>query len=146
MTEQPTADDTDMSWVLNNLVSQQPNVMNAVLFTSDGLILAHSDGMSRDDADRTAAILSGMKSLQQQLCEFCTTPPQPSAPGPLRYMITDLTNVTMVLFAGGHRTGIGVSIRGESNSAAAHIAIQATTKTVQRLGPILEARERKTVT
>ncbi|MEU4579143.1 roadblock/LC7 domain-containing protein [Nonomuraea sp. ATR24] len=140
--EQPTADDTNMSWVLNNLVDQQSDVMNAVLFTSDGLVLAHSAGMSRDDADRAAAALSAMKSLQQQLSEFCTTPSRHSAPGPLRYVIADLANVTMVLFAVTERTGIGVSIRGESNSAATHIAIQAATKTVRGLGPILGARER----
>lgn len=74
MTEQqPTADTHDMAWVLNRLAGAQ-GVEHAVLFTSDGLVLAHSEGLHRDVADRTAASSSSLFSLGRGVGEFAPTP------------------------------------------------------------------------
>ncbi|MEV0161886.1 roadblock/LC7 domain-containing protein [Nonomuraea fuscirosea] len=139
--QQPTADSTDMSWALNRLC-EEPGVLNALLFTSDGLVMAHSHGLDRDDADRTAATLAGLNSLQRDLGGFCRTQGRQHAPGPLRFMVSDLKTVTLLLFVATERTGVGVSVRGESASHEVSVAIQATLKMINGLRPVLGARER----
>ncbi|EGX61881.1 hypothetical protein SZN_00930 [Streptomyces zinciresistens K42] len=139
--DQHTADSTDMTWALNRLCDE-PGVMNAVLFSSDGLVIAKSDDLSRDDAERTAAALSGVKSLQADLGAFCGYPDQNKSSLVMRHVVSDLKDATVLLFAAGERTGVGVSVRGDALSKEASLAITATLKMIQGLRPVLGARER----
>jgi predicted regulator of Ras-like GTPase activity (Roadblock/LC7/MglB family) len=52
-----------LGWLLNNLVNRVPEVTDAVVLSNDGLLLAGSVGLSRDDAERLAAVASGFQSL-----------------------------------------------------------------------------------
>ncbi|TDC95558.1 roadblock/LC7 domain-containing protein [Nonomuraea deserti] len=140
-TQQPTADTANMTWTLNRL-AQEPEVINALLFTTDGLVLARSDGLSQDDAERAAAAMSGMKSLQGELSSFCGIEREHGAPVALRHVISDMKDVTVLLFAAGERTGVGVSVRGDSMSQQVGVAITATLKMIAGLRDVLSARER----
>jgi len=51
------------SWLLGNFVHNTDGVREAVAVSSDGLLIASSDGLSRDDADHLAAIASSLTSL-----------------------------------------------------------------------------------
>lgn len=140
-TQQPTADTANMTWTLNRL-AQEPEVINALLFTTDGLVLARSDGLSQDDAERAAAAMAGMKSLQGELSSFCGIEREHGAPVALRHVISDMKDVTVLLFAAGERTGVGVSVRGDSMSQQVGVAITATLKMIAGLRDVLSARER----
>ncbi|GAA3169812.1 hypothetical protein GCM10010466_68700 [Planomonospora alba] len=140
MIDRPTADSTDMTWALNRL-TEEPGVVNALLFSTDGLVLAKSDTLPRDDADRAAAALCGVKSLQGDFGAFCGLPDQ-AGPLPMRHVVSDLKDFTVLLFAAGERTGIGVAVRGDSMSQEVALAITATLKMISGLRPVLEARER----
>ena len=50
-------------WLLGNFVHQTDGVREAVAVSSDGLLIASSDGLSRTDADHLAAIVSSLASL-----------------------------------------------------------------------------------
>jgi predicted regulator of Ras-like GTPase activity (Roadblock/LC7/MglB family) len=50
-------------WLLGNFVHQTDGVREAVAVSSDGLLIAGSDGLSRTDADQLAAIASSLASL-----------------------------------------------------------------------------------
>jgi predicted regulator of Ras-like GTPase activity (Roadblock/LC7/MglB family) len=52
-----------LGWLLNNLVSRVPEITDAIVLSADGLLLASSVGLSRDDAERLAAVASGFQSL-----------------------------------------------------------------------------------
>ncbi|MFD3422426.1 roadblock/LC7 domain-containing protein [Streptomyces decoyicus] len=138
---QHTADSTDMTWALNRLC-EEPGVINALLFTSDGMVMAKSDDLTCDDADRVGATLSGVKSLQTALGAFCGYPDEDKNSLTMRHVVTDLKDATVLLFAAGQRTGVGVSVRGDSLSKEAALAITATLKMIQGLRPVLDARER----
>jgi hypothetical protein len=142
--QQHTADTTDMAWPLTDLVSANPGIINAVLFSSDGLLLAASEELARADAERTAAALAGMKSLQADLGPFCGISDNQQDPVflRLRHVVSDLKERTVLLFAAGDRTGVGVSVHGDSMSREVSIAITATLKMIVGLRPVLEARER----
>lgn len=53
----------NLSWLLNGLRKRVPEVSYAIVLSSDGLLLAVSDGMDRAAADQLAAVASGFNSL-----------------------------------------------------------------------------------
>jgi predicted regulator of Ras-like GTPase activity (Roadblock/LC7/MglB family) len=58
-----TGDIESLGWLLNNLVSRVPEITDAIVLSTDGLLLASSVGLTRDDAERLAAVASGFQSL-----------------------------------------------------------------------------------
>ena len=62
MTE-PEQRDGDLHWLLTNFADRIPGALNAVVVTTDGLVLALSERVERDTADQLAAITSGLVSL-----------------------------------------------------------------------------------
>ncbi len=55
----------DLNWLINNFVDQVPKVAHAIVLSSDGLVLAYSDGLARDRADQLSAVACGLASLTQ---------------------------------------------------------------------------------
>ena len=53
----------EFSWLLGNFVNHTDGVREAVAVSSDGLLIAGSDGLNRADADHLAAIVSSIASL-----------------------------------------------------------------------------------
>lgn len=53
----------ELGWIVNNFVERIKGARNALVVTSDGLVLAHSTQLDRPTADRLAAIISGLSSL-----------------------------------------------------------------------------------
>jgi predicted regulator of Ras-like GTPase activity (Roadblock/LC7/MglB family) len=138
MTEQqPTADTHDMTWMLNRLAKSR-GVAHAVLFTSDGLVLAHSEELHRDVADRTAASSCSLFALGRGVGEFAPTPDD-TAP---RKIIIDLPGACVLVFAAGHNTVLAVSVSAEMTDAEVAVASADTIKAIKGLAPALAARER----
>ncbi|MFC9895990.1 roadblock/LC7 domain-containing protein [Nocardia sp. NPDC127579] len=57
------ADPHTFNWLLANFVRETDGVRDTVAVSSDGLLIAMSDGLDRAGADRLAAMVSGMASL-----------------------------------------------------------------------------------
>ena len=51
------------TWLLGNFVHQTDGVRDAVAVSSDGLLVAASDGLTRAEADQLAAIVSSLASI-----------------------------------------------------------------------------------
>jgi predicted regulator of Ras-like GTPase activity (Roadblock/LC7/MglB family) len=56
-------DSRTFNWLLANFVRNTDGVRDAVAVSSDGLLIAVSDGLGRTEADHLAAIVSGLSSL-----------------------------------------------------------------------------------
>ncbi|MFJ9567575.1 roadblock/LC7 domain-containing protein [Streptomyces fuscichromogenes] len=56
-------DSRTFNWLLANFVKATDGVRDAVAVSSDGLLIAVSDGLGRTEADHLAAIVSGLSSL-----------------------------------------------------------------------------------
>ncbi|MFK0152649.1 roadblock/LC7 domain-containing protein [Streptomyces sp. NPDC090499] len=56
-------DSRTFNWLLVNFVKSTDGVRDAVAVSSDGLLIAVSDGLGRTEADHLAAIVSGLSSL-----------------------------------------------------------------------------------
>jgi predicted regulator of Ras-like GTPase activity (Roadblock/LC7/MglB family) len=62
----PVDMDTDVNnfnWLLANFVRRTDGVRDAVAVSSDGLLIATSEGLGRTDADHLAAIVSSLSTL-----------------------------------------------------------------------------------
>jgi predicted regulator of Ras-like GTPase activity (Roadblock/LC7/MglB family) len=56
-------DARDVSWLVNAFTQRVPGVAHAIVVSSDGLLVAVSDHLPRDYADRLAAVTSGLVSI-----------------------------------------------------------------------------------
>src|SRR5260370_41769101 len=52
-----------LGWLLDNLVSRVANIRQALVLSRDGLVVAKSQNMSREEGDHLSALTAGMHSL-----------------------------------------------------------------------------------
>jgi hypothetical protein len=55
----------DLNWLVTNFVERVPAVAHAIVVSSDGLPMAHSEGFPLDRVDQLSAVTSGLTSLTQ---------------------------------------------------------------------------------
>lgn len=55
----------DLNWLITNFVEQVADVAHAIVVSSDGLPMAHSQGFPPDRVGQLAAVTSGLTSLTQ---------------------------------------------------------------------------------
>jgi predicted regulator of Ras-like GTPase activity (Roadblock/LC7/MglB family) len=53
----------DLSWLVSGFAQRVPGVAHAIVVSSDGLLIAVSEGLPRDNADQLAAVTSGLYSI-----------------------------------------------------------------------------------
>ena len=58
-----SAEARNLNWLLSNFVERVPGVLEALVVSSDGIPMAVSSGLERDEADLFAAIASGLNGL-----------------------------------------------------------------------------------
>lgn len=58
-----TENTRELSWLLDELVRNAPRVRYALLLSNDGLAMAVSSGMRREDSEHLAAVASALNSL-----------------------------------------------------------------------------------
>ena len=54
-----------LSWLLDNLVNQVEHVEQAVILSTDGLVVASSRTLAREDGEHLSALACGLQSLAQ---------------------------------------------------------------------------------
>ncbi|BDT92307.1 roadblock/LC7 domain-containing protein [Nocardia beijingensis] len=99
----PVTDSSNkLGWLLEDL--NITGVRFAVLLSDDGLRIAHSAGIARDEAERFAAAASGLRSLGKALGEFCGD----SANG-VRQNMTEYDQGMILITAAGEGALLGVA-------------------------------------
>ncbi len=63
MSVDTSADRHQFNWLLGNFVHQTDGVRDAVSVSSDGLLIAASDGLNRAEADQLVAIVSSLAGI-----------------------------------------------------------------------------------
>ncbi|WP_326766474.1 roadblock/LC7 domain-containing protein [Streptomyces sp. NBC_01591] len=86
----------DLSWVLNDVL-QVPGARHAILVSADGLLLANSSEIGRDDAETVAAAMSSMQSLSRAVAPFIGA----QAPGRWRQTLLEYDHGWIFLIAAG---------------------------------------------
>jgi predicted regulator of Ras-like GTPase activity (Roadblock/LC7/MglB family) len=52
-----------LDWLLDDLLHRVPSVQQAIVLSSDGLLVGRSNNLQRDDAEHLSAVASGLQSL-----------------------------------------------------------------------------------
>lgn len=117
----------DVNWLLDNFVANTAGVEQALGVSSDGLLMAISAQMPRADADKLAAMISGLTSLSLSASRLL-------AKGPLRQVITEFGHGYLMVSAISGGSCLGVVTSGNCDLGAVGYE---STVLVQRIGQLL---------
>jgi predicted regulator of Ras-like GTPase activity (Roadblock/LC7/MglB family) len=123
-----------LGWMLDDAL-RMPETRYAILLSADGLLMAHSEGIHRDDAERQAAGMSGLQSLARSTAEFCGSPDTV-----WHQTITEFEDGYVFLVAAGANAYLAVSASPRIDMEAVSYRLQ---ELVQRLGKELSSPSRQ---
>lgn len=65
----------DLGWLIDDFVARVPGAVEALVLTTDGLVLVTSESVAADVADHLAAVTSGLTSLTEGAARCLDTEP-----------------------------------------------------------------------
>ena len=122
----------DLSWLLDDLASRVEHFRKAVILSRDGLVIASSTGLRRDEAERLSALAAGVQSLASGAGQHFGV-------GQVRQTIIELERGLLFVTAAGH--GSCLAVLCPANADAGLVAYEMA-MLVKRAGPHLAARPR----
>ena len=118
--------------LLDELVSQVPQIRHAVVLSGDGLPIGASGELTRDDRERFAAIASGFHSLAKGVGRHFEA-------GKVRQTVVELDDAFLFVTAAGD--GSCLAVLSDSDSDVGQVAYEMTLM-VKRVGVHLGAAPR----
>ncbi len=97
-----------LGWLLDNLVSQVANVRQALVLSRDGLVVAKSQNMSREQSEHLSALAAGVQSLARGAG-------QQVGGGEVRQTIIEMDSAFMFVMAAGQGTCLAVLASADAN-------------------------------
>jgi predicted regulator of Ras-like GTPase activity (Roadblock/LC7/MglB family) len=121
-----------LSWLLDNLVSQVEHVQQAIVLSRDGLVVASSQGLTREDGEHLSALAAGVQSLARGTGRHFDG-------GEVRQTIIEMERAFLFVVSAGKGTCLAVLTSGEPNVGV--IAYEMA-MLVRRMGKYLAAEPR----
>ena len=133
MDEQTTdAVGSDLGWLLDDLADRVEHLRQAVLLSRDGLTVAASKSLSRDDAEHLSALAAGVQSLARGAgANF--------GGGAVQQVIIELEKAFLFITAAGHGSCLAVLCSAQADPALIAYEMAMLCK---RAGPHLAAQPR----
>jgi predicted regulator of Ras-like GTPase activity (Roadblock/LC7/MglB family) len=125
----------ELSWLLDDLAARVDDVKQALILSRDGLAIAASQSLSREDAEHLSALAAGVQSLARGAGEHFSL-------GEVRQTIIELEHAFLFVTAAGH--GSCLAVMCPSNADAGLVAYEMA-MLVKRAGPHLVAQPRLAV-
>ena len=122
----------ELGWLLDNLVSRVANVRQALVLSRDGLAVAKSQDMSREEGDRLSALAAGVQSLARGAGRHFEG-------GTVRQTIIEMESAFLFIMAAGQGTCLAVVSTAEANVG---IMAYEMAMLVRRMGKYLTAPPR----
>jgi predicted regulator of Ras-like GTPase activity (Roadblock/LC7/MglB family) len=85
----------ELNWLLDTLVNGVPQVRQAVVLSSDGLLVGSSTGLGREDAEHLSAVAASFQSLAR-------TAGRQFGGGAVRQTIIEMEHAFLFVTAAGH--------------------------------------------
>jgi predicted regulator of Ras-like GTPase activity (Roadblock/LC7/MglB family) len=114
-----------LGWMLDDAL-KMPETRHAVLLSADGMLMAYSQRIAEDDAERHAAGMAGLQSLARNTAGFCG-----HEGTPWRQTVTEFDDGYVLLVAAGPGAYLAVSTTENADLEAVSFRLQ---ELVQRLG------------
>jgi predicted regulator of Ras-like GTPase activity (Roadblock/LC7/MglB family) len=124
----------ELSWLLDDLAARVDDIQQAVILSRDGLTVAASQSLSREDAEHLSALAAGVQSLARGAGEHFSL-------GEVRQTIIELEQAFLFVTAAGHGSCLAVTCPA---SADAGLVAYERAMLVKRAGPHLAAQPRLT--
>ena len=122
----------DLAWLLDDLADRVDDFRKAVILSRDGLAVAASRDLSREDAEHLSALAAAVQSLARGAGEHFGV-------GEVRQTIIELEQAFLFVTAAGH--GSCLAVLCSSNADAGLMAYEMA-MLVKRAGPHLAAHPR----
>ncbi len=133
----PVVSDNRLGWMLDQAVQDVPHARDAILFSADGLLIAHTSGLHRDNAEPLAAGLSASAALARRNSGFTD-----QGQRIWRQSIDEYDAGYRLLIAAGPGALLAVTAKPEVNLGDLTYRLQ---KLVQRVGQELTSPPRQDV-
>jgi uncharacterized protein len=97
-----------LSWLLDNLVNQVEHVQQALVLSRDGLVVAASQSMTREDGEHLSALAAGVQSLARGTGLHFKG-------GEVRQTIIEMEHAFLFVIAAGKGTCLAVLTSADAN-------------------------------
>jgi predicted regulator of Ras-like GTPase activity (Roadblock/LC7/MglB family) len=97
-----------LSWLLDNLVARVEHVRQALVLSRDGLVVAASQNMSREDSDHLSALAAGVQSLARGAGQHF-------AGGEVRQTIIEMEAAFLFVMTAGEGTCLALLADADAN-------------------------------
>ena len=121
-----------LSWLIDNLVNQVEHVQQAVILSRDGLVVAASQSLTREDGEHLSALAAGVQSLARGTGLHFKG-------GEVRQTIIEMEHAFLFVVAAGKGTCLAVLTSAEPNVGV--IAYEMA-MLVRRMGKYLSSEPR----
>ena len=103
-----SAEAKTFNWLLGSFASKTAGVQDAIVVSSDGLLMAKSSQRDRTDSDRLAAVVSGVASLAAGAAEWYRL-------GGLNRIVVDMADGYLVVTTISRGSALGVIASKSAN-------------------------------
>jgi predicted regulator of Ras-like GTPase activity (Roadblock/LC7/MglB family) len=121
-----------LSWLLDNLVTQVEHVQQAIILSRDGLVVAASRDLSREDGEHMSALAAGVQSLANGAGRHFHG-------GQVRQTIIEMEQAFLFVIAAGKGTCLAVLT---SSEASVGVIAYEMAMLVRRMGKYLASEPR----
>ncbi|MET8146282.1 roadblock/LC7 domain-containing protein [Sphaerisporangium sp. NPDC005288] len=105
---QRTSSPADLAWLLDDLVERVREAEHGIVLSTDGLLLATSQGLTRADAEHLSAVAAGIQSLAQGASERFVG-------GAVRQTIIAMKSAYLVVTVAGEGACLAVLCAGDAD-------------------------------
>jgi predicted regulator of Ras-like GTPase activity (Roadblock/LC7/MglB family) len=128
----PTESTGQLNWLLDNLVRQVEHVRQAIVLSSDGLVVASSQGLTHEDGEHLSALAAGIQSLARGTGRQFDG-------GEVRQTIVEMEFAFLFVVSAGTGTCLAVLTSAEPNAGVISYEMAML---VRRMGKYLTAEPR----
>lgn len=129
---QTTRPAANLGWLLDDLVERVPSAQQAVVLSADGLLMAATRDLGREDAEHMSAMAAGFQSLAKGASRHFKA-------GPVRQTVVEMETAYLFITAAGN--GACLAVLSDSDSDIGLIAYEMA-MLVMRVGENLSAPSR----
>ncbi|WP_055480989.1 roadblock/LC7 domain-containing protein [Sphaerimonospora mesophila] len=123
----------ELNWLLDDLISRVAAVRQAVILSTDGLVVGASQGLSREDAEHLSAVAAGFQSLARGAGRHF-------GGGEVRQTIVEMESAFLFVTAAGQ--GTCLAVLAASDADVGHIAYEMA-MLVKRVGQHISTNPRR---
>lgn len=105
---QKTSTARDLAWLLDDLVDRVAHVERGIVLSTDGLLIASSKGLTREEAEHLAAAASGFQSLARGTGRYL-------GGGAVRQTVVELERAFLFVTAAGKGACLAVQASAEAD-------------------------------